>query len=200
MAVAGTGEGDDNKDDDDEDEGWEEHYVLADSAHALFACRLRARGDREGAARAFAEVFGWAPRPDLHPRVLTLPLPPTPTPAAATAAGADADAGAGGGTHVVMVGTALLPVHPAPRAVPGGYNGEEGLGFDPHAPRSNPRLLGGELPKALEVLAHCAALRWPALLVGPSGSGKRRVLRHLATLTGHPLIEVPHHAAITPPS
>ena len=197
-------EGEDQRQREQQEEA-RERYVLADSAHALFACRLRARGDREGAARAFADVFGWAPRPDLNPRVLTLALPPHRVTAGDGSVKGDRGEGEGEGVavaaqveahasydapHVLLVGSALLPVHAAPRAAPGGFNGEEGAGFDAAAPRANPLLLGGELPKVLEVLAHCAALRWPALLVGPSGSGKRRVLRHLARLSGHALVEV----------
>jgi midasin len=41
----------------------------------------------------------------------------------------------------------------------------------------------------METLAHCVSLKWPALLIGPSGSGKRRTIRQLALATGSALVE-----------
>ncbi len=47
----------------------------------------------------------------------------------------------------------------------------------------------GSLRKPLEGLASCIALSWPVLLVGSSGSGKKRMLRHLAILSGNFMFE-----------
>ncbi|RHY65930.1 hypothetical protein DYB30_003550 [Aphanomyces astaci] len=41
-----------------------------------------------------------------------------------------------------------------------------------------------------EALMHCVRLQWPALLVGPSGSGKSAIVKLLASLTGHRLHEL----------
>jgi hypothetical protein len=48
--------------------------------------------------------------------------------------------------------------------------------------------------KSLESLLHCVSMRWPALLVGPCGSGKRRCVEYLAMQTGH---VVEHYSAST---
>ncbi|RHY33814.1 hypothetical protein DYB32_001374 [Aphanomyces invadans] len=42
----------------------------------------------------------------------------------------------------------------------------------------------------MEALMHCVRLQWPALLVGPSGSGKSAIVKLLASLTGHRLHEL----------
>ena len=47
------------------------------------------------------------------------------------------------------------------------------------------------LMKYLEVLAGCSKLCWPALIVGESGVGKRRVLHQLAKLFGAKLVSYP---------
>ncbi|CAK4340295.1 unnamed protein product [Aphanomyces euteiches] len=42
----------------------------------------------------------------------------------------------------------------------------------------------------MEGLMHCVRLQWPALLVGPSGSGKSAIVKLLAAMTGHRLHEL----------
>ena len=49
-------------------------------------------------------------------------------------------------------------------------------------------LLGG-LAKVEECVSHCVGLRWPVLLVGAAGAGKKTVLRHLANISGNVLVE-----------
>ena len=51
------------------------------------------------------------------------------------------------------------------------------------------RTVHGSHARTVETLAHAVSLRWPVLLVGMSGSGKRRVVRHLAALCGQRLVE-----------
>ena len=139
-----------------------EMYILGDAAYMLFFSRLRTRADREGASRAFFTVFGWTPQPDYTPSIQLV------------------------GDSNILIGLALLPKNVYTRGSGRGlgFNGEEG----PMGYQSNPLLLAG-LGKVVEVLAHCVALRWPALLIGQSGSGKRRSLRQLAAVTGTSLVE-----------
>ena len=139
-----------------------DRHVLADAAYMLFFSRLRTRSDREGASKAFADVFGWTPLPDHYPSMQVV-------------------------GDSVLIGLALLPrslLSSRARGQGMGYNGEEG----PNGYQSNPLLLAG-LQKVLETLAHCVSLKWPALMIGPSGSGKRRCLRQLALTTGNYLSE-----------
>jgi MoxR-like ATPase len=147
----------------------EARYILADAANMLFFSRLRTRADREGASKAFADVFGWSPLPDHNPSVQRV-------------------------GNNVLIGLALLPksfLSNTSSTVAGvGYNGEEG----PEGYQSNPLMLAG-LSKVMETMAHCVSLRWPALLIGPSGSGKRRCLRQLALATGRSLVEFPATAS-----
>ena len=139
-----------------------ERYILADAAYMLFFSRLRTRADRDGASRAFSAVFGWTPQPDFTPSIQSV------------------------GESSVLVGLALLSKNFCTRGSGRGlgFNGEEG----PTGYQSNPLLLAG-LGKVIESLAHCVALRWPALLIGQSGSGKRRCIRQLAAVTGTGLVE-----------
>jgi len=51
------------------------------------------------------------------------------------------------------------------------------------------RSVHGSLSRTLETLAHAVSLRWPVLLVGSSGSGKRRALRNLSAVCGQRLVE-----------
>lgn len=147
----------------------EDRYILADAAYMLFFSRLRTRADREGASKAFSDVFDWSPLPDHNPSVQRV------------------------GSNV-LIGLALLPrsiLANTSSSVAGiGYNGEEG----PEGYQSNPLMLAG-LSKVMETMAHCISLRWPALLIGPSGSGKRRCLRQLALVTGRSLVEFPATAS-----
>ena len=147
----------------------EDRYILADAAYMLFFSRLRTRADREGASIAFADVFDWSPLPDHNPSVQRV-------------------------GNNVLIGLALLPrsfLANTSSSVAGiGYNGEEG----PEGYQSNPLMLAG-LSKVMETMAHCVSLRWPALLIGPSGSGKRRCLRQLALVTGRSLVEFPATAS-----
>lgn len=48
----------------------------------------------------------------------------------------------------------------------------------------------GQLLNTVQNVATCINLSWPVLLVGPSGSGKRRCIRYLAQLCGHELYEL----------
>jgi MoxR-like ATPase len=146
----------------------DDRYILADAAYMLFFSRLRTRADREGASKAFSDVFGWTPMPDYTPPMQVV-------------------------GDSVLIGLALLPKSSlSSRSNRGGlgFNGEEG----PEGYQSNPLLLAG-LCKVTETLAHCVSLKWPALLIGPSGSGKRRCLRHLALATGTALVEFPATAS-----
>ncbi|KAJ1723598.1 AAA ATPase midasin, partial [Coemansia erecta] len=63
----------------------------------------------------------------------------------------------------------------------------------PHVPRL--RALHAMLP-ALEALATCVEMRWPAILVGPAGCGKTALVRWLAAAAGHRLVEFAMNAGV----
>lgn len=48
----------------------------------------------------------------------------------------------------------------------------------------------GRSKKISESIAHCISLNWPVLLVGPYGSGKKRIIRNLAHESGNQLLEL----------
>lgn len=54
--------------------------------------------------------------------------------------------------------------------------------------KESPRLRGS-LRKVLDMLSFSTNLHWPVLIVGSSGSGKRRSVRKLAAMTGNRLVE-----------
>lgn len=58
------------------------------------------------------------------------------------------------------------------------------ISSSPESPR-----LRGSLRKVLEMLSFSVNLQWPVLLVGSTGSGKRRSVRKLAEMSGHRLVE-----------
>ncbi|CAM9188295.1 unnamed protein product, partial [Ectocarpus fasciculatus] len=49
--------------------------------------------------------------------------------------------------------------------------------------------LFGEAALCFENIALCVNMKWPALLIGPPGAGKRRTIRYLAEITGNHLVE-----------
>ncbi|KAI0223469.1 AAA ATPase midasin [Massospora cicadina] len=58
----------------------------------------------------------------------------------------------------------------------------------PHPVGDGFQWLQSQLP-ALEAVMRCIEMNWPAILVGPQGSGKTSLLRGLAKLVGRPLVE-----------
>lgn len=82
------------------------------------------------------------------------------------------------GQDLFQIGAASIPVHLSPSIRNSPYHGIFSSKFPIGA-------VGNQ--KNIEVLATCVALRWPCLLVGPAGSGKRRSIEYLAGATGRQL-------------
>jgi len=85
-----------------------------------------------------------------------------------------------GANNIAVIGGANIPISMIPHLT---------SGCSPFVDRDSYSPIMGNLSKVLESIAHCVALRWPVLLVGPFGSGKKRCIRTLANITGNRLIE-----------
>ena len=131
-------------------------YLIADAAFMLFISRLRNHGDRDRMCRIFSDVFGFPIQVDVRPRTLCLWQ---------------------NGVYKVVVGCEVLDMS---RYI--AVNTRIGNSYLHQHPLQEP--LRGPLAKVLESVAACVKRQWPVLLVGPAGSGKRRVIRHLAYITG----------------
>ena len=145
--------------------------AICTSAYVLFVRRMRTREDRLHLCAEFNRVFGFPLLVDVSPSIRSV-------------------RDRGTGQTYLVIGCA-----------------KEVILLQPHYTHRNRsvcdvldvgRMVGADAmqghSKSLESLLHCVSMRWPALLVGPCGSGKRRCVEYLAMQTGH---VVEHYSAST---
>jgi midasin len=145
--------------------------AICTSAYVLFVRRMRTREDRLHLCAEFHRVFGFPLLVDVSPSIRSVRDRVT-------------------GQTYLVIGCA-----------------KEIILLQPHYTHRNRsvcdaldvgRMVGADAmqghSKSLESLLYCVSMRWPALLVGPCGSGKRRCVEYLAMQTGH---VVEHYSAST---
>jgi len=134
-------------------------HIISDAAYIIFVNRMRSHDDRRRVFDTFREVFGFDLNVDMSPRVTCVKA----------------------SLGTVVIGGAHISVSRIPYL--------SNNGSSPFVDRDSHSPLMGNLSKCLESISHCVALRWPVLLVGAFGSGKKRCIRTLANITGNRLIE-----------
>ena len=164
-------EGEVEEEDEEEDKDRLRDAICA-SAYVLFVRRMRTREDRLQLCGEFHRVFGFPLLVDVSPPIRSSVR--------------DRDSG----QAYLVIGcakeTILLQPHYTHR------NRSVCDALDVGRMVSADAMQGHS--KSLESLLHCVSMRWPALLVGPCGSGKRRCVEYLAMQTGH---VVEHYSAST---
>ena len=143
-------------------------YIVAEAAYSLFVARLREKSDKQAVCEAFLKVFGYHMELHLHGR-LSFFLSTNDEKVPTGVVVGNVRFREFKSSHMADVAASTLYLSSSRASAPLLGN------------------LGGS--HLMQTLAQAVRLRWPVLLVGPSGSGKRRAVRALASATGRQVLE-----------
>lgn len=138
--------------------------LLVETVDSLFVCRMRSVNDRESICLCFYSVFKFAVTTDNYPSLYVR----------SRAAKQILDSE----ESYLVLGSAVLSVNQCLQR------------FDYNSlVLCTDQVLLGSGRKTCQHIAHCISMKLPCLLVGSSGSGKKKYIRYLAHVTGNLVVE-----------
>lgn len=138
-------------------------FILCESVYFIFVSRMRSLEDREFIKNMFFQIFEfelqWDPYHDISYKMIS-------------------------NSPTLVVGSALITSQ-----LKNDLFFDHTISIDIAKSVKLKSALIGKNKKVFEYIALAVELNWPVLLVGTCGSGKRRLIRKLASMTGNNIVE-----------